>query len=310
VAYSTSGQPVRFLGLVEPQWRWLLCEATAADGLAVAFPSVKERLGRTNALPRVGGGYADPFSMVVRALREARRHVERATSAGIATAAICVPAMYPEAQRSALKQAASEAGWPQMHVINDAAAATMAHTGGGGNGLFLVYSLGYGSCENGLFRVEDGRYHALGHHEVTVPTGRLLDAEILAACLSESQNGTGADADAAREEADWLGLRRTAQQVKERLAGTEEEVAFPGRSVVFTRAAFDQRIRARAAETRKSIDTILDAADEHDCAAIIVGSRGLASEILSGKRGLSKRTISRLSQRFGVEPSVFLPVED
>jgi HTH-type transcriptional regulator / antitoxin HigA len=38
----------------------------------------------------------------------------------------------------------------------------------------------------------------------------------------------------------------------------------------------------------------------------IVGSRGLASEILNGKRGLSKRVIIRLAQRFRVSPSIFL----
>jgi HTH-type transcriptional regulator/antitoxin HigA len=38
----------------------------------------------------------------------------------------------------------------------------------------------------------------------------------------------------------------------------------------------------------------------------VVGSRGLASEILNGKRGLSKTIIARLAERFAVEPSVFL----
>jgi HTH-type transcriptional regulator / antitoxin HigA len=38
----------------------------------------------------------------------------------------------------------------------------------------------------------------------------------------------------------------------------------------------------------------------------VVGSRGLASEILSGKRGLSKAVIQRLAKRFCVSPSLFL----
>jgi HTH-type transcriptional regulator/antitoxin HigA len=37
----------------------------------------------------------------------------------------------------------------------------------------------------------------------------------------------------------------------------------------------------------------------------ILGSRGLASEVLNGKRGLSKALISKLAHRFGVEPSLF-----
>src|SRR5438477_7803307 len=38
----------------------------------------------------------------------------------------------------------------------------------------------------------------------------------------------------------------------------------------------------------------------------ILGSRGLASEVLNGKRGLSKTLIAKLSRRFGVDAAVFL----
>jgi HTH-type transcriptional regulator/antitoxin HigA len=38
----------------------------------------------------------------------------------------------------------------------------------------------------------------------------------------------------------------------------------------------------------------------------IIGSKGVASEILSGKRGLSKANIKRVAQHFRVSPEVFL----
>jgi HTH-type transcriptional regulator/antitoxin HigA len=38
----------------------------------------------------------------------------------------------------------------------------------------------------------------------------------------------------------------------------------------------------------------------------VLGARGLASEILNGKRGLSKSLIIKLAKRFGVEPDLFL----
>ena len=38
----------------------------------------------------------------------------------------------------------------------------------------------------------------------------------------------------------------------------------------------------------------------------VLGSRGLASEVLNGKRGLSKTLIAKLSRRFGVDPVLFL----
>jgi len=38
----------------------------------------------------------------------------------------------------------------------------------------------------------------------------------------------------------------------------------------------------------------------------VLGSRGLASEVLNGKRGLSKMMIGRLAERFAVEAGLFL----
>ncbi|MBI5197342.1 MAG: transcriptional regulator [Nitrospirae bacterium] len=38
-----------------------------------------------------------------------------------------------------------------------------------------------------------------------------------------------------------------------------------------------------------------------------VGSQGVVSEILSGKRELNVRQIGRLAKRFGVSPAVFIP---
>lgn len=38
----------------------------------------------------------------------------------------------------------------------------------------------------------------------------------------------------------------------------------------------------------------------------VLGSRGLASEVLNGKRGLSKRLIGRLAERFGVDAGLFI----
>jgi HTH-type transcriptional regulator/antitoxin HigA len=40
--------------------------------------------------------------------------------------------------------------------------------------------------------------------------------------------------------------------------------------------------------------------------AALIGSKGVASEILSGRRGLSKANIKRLAEYFRVSPEVFL----
>ena len=41
----------------------------------------------------------------------------------------------------------------------------------------------------------------------------------------------------------------------------------------------------------------------------VLGSRGLASEVLNGKRGLSKTLIAKLGKRFHVDPAFFLDVK-
>jgi HTH-type transcriptional regulator/antitoxin HigA len=42
----------------------------------------------------------------------------------------------------------------------------------------------------------------------------------------------------------------------------------------------------------------------------ILGTRGLASEVLNGKRGLSKTLIVKLATRFHVEPSLFFEISE
>jgi HTH-type transcriptional regulator/antitoxin HigA len=38
----------------------------------------------------------------------------------------------------------------------------------------------------------------------------------------------------------------------------------------------------------------------------VLGSRGLASEVLNGNRGLSKTLIRKLADKFGVDPGLFI----
>jgi len=51
--------------------------------------------------------------------------------------------------------------------------------------------------------------------------------------------------------------------------------------------------------------------EEHDLAQSDlpeIGSQGVVSEILAGKRDLNVRQISQLAERFGVSPAVFMPI--
>ena len=51
--------------------------------------------------------------------------------------------------------------------------------------------------------------------------------------------------------------------------------------------------------------------EEHDLAQSDlpeIGSQGVVSEILAGKRDLNVRQIAQLAERFGVSPAVFMPI--
>ena len=78
-------------------------------------------------------------------------------------------------------------------------------------------------------------------------------------------------------------------------------------------ADFERETTATHLRRLKPIDLLKHLMRENDMntsdLGAILGSRGLASEVLNGKRGLSKTLIAKLSRRFGLGPSVFLDVE-
>ena len=74
-------------------------------------------------------------------------------------------------------------------------------------------------------------------------------------------------------------------------------------------AGDDHRIEVRR-DTLKPIELLKHLMEENNMntseLGYVLGSRGLASEVLNGKRGLSKTLIAKLSRRFGVDPVLFL----
>jgi HTH-type transcriptional regulator / antitoxin HigA len=72
-----------------------------------------------------------------------------------------------------------------------------------------------------------------------------------------------------------------------------------------------ERLKFPSLFTRMSpLDALKFLMEENDMSTTdlgrVIGSRGLASEILNGKRGMSKAVIGRLAKRFLVNPSLFL----
>ena len=72
---------------------------------------------------------------------------------------------------------------------------------------------------------------------------------------------------------------------------------------------FEERYQIEPAAT--PIDVLRHLMEAHDQKQAdlveVFGSKGIASEVLNGKRGLSKAHIQRLSDKFHVSPEVFFP---
>ena len=64
----------------------------------------------------------------------------------------------------------------------------------------------------------------------------------------------------------------------------------------------------------KPVDVLKHLMDAHDMSTTalgkLIGSKGVASEILSGKRGFSKSQMVTLAKHFGVEPALFLQLPE
>ena len=61
-----------------------------------------------------------------------------------------------------------------------------------------------------------------------------------------------------------------------------------------------------APEPREMLRFLMEENDLNQSDLLELGSQGVVSEILSGKRRLNVKQVSRLAKRFGVSPAVFL----
>lgn len=110
---------------------------------------------------------------------------------------------------------------------------------------------------------------------------------------------------------------RRATEVVDRLATQAEGTLAPGEQDYLDTLALliEDYDRRQAPALDEGIDGVavlkhLMEANEMTVSELgtVLGSKGVASEVLSGKRSLSKAHMAKLSRRFNVDPSVFFPV--
>lgn len=201
-------------------WPSLLCESAPSSAIGVSFPSLKERLG-SNTTIRWNGAEVSPGQLVSRMFRAVYDAVGARSPSPLAGAVVAVPALYSARQRTALRDCAIEAGFSDVHLINDSVAAVIASTDRDSAQTALVYSVGYTGFEIGLVRAARGRYRALRYEGGRHPGGCTLDESILGSLLKAVQDHH-LRLDSARWESSlWMQVRSEAQRVKEELSHSQ-----------------------------------------------------------------------------------------
>ncbi|MFG2498054.1 Hsp70 family protein [Streptomyces sp. NPDC048441] len=215
--FALPGQPARRLEAAAADWPWLLCEPAPVGVLPVSFPGLKSRVGSGRPVHTLGASVS-PEGLVARMLRLLRERVERETSGTVAQTVISVPASYQSAQRSALRDAALEAGLAPARLISDAMAAVVGYASERDSGTFLVYGMGYEGFELGLVRCVRGHYRALGHEGAATSGGRAFDGEVLSSAVRLLREHRGPGSVTGLDTGVWLDLRQRAQAARESLS--------------------------------------------------------------------------------------------
>lgn len=130
-------------------------------------------------------------------------HDAPALAEGVGDVTLTVPATFSDAQRSALSQSASQAGFASIKIIDEPSAAVLAHLAGDDTDqVVVVYDLG-----GGTFDITVMRWSGAGSQVLGVGGDSYADYEIL---------GTGGDSYLGGDDIDLYCARWARQQVLER----------------------------------------------------------------------------------------------
>jgi hypothetical protein len=289
-AYSAHGDGAKLVTLAGAEWPWLLCEPATGGAVPVSFPSLKSRLGTAADADGV-----IPANVVVKALDVVRADILREPGTSIGHTVISVPARFFTSQRTALLAAAADAGLGDVSLITDSIATVIHQTAGARTGTYLVYGMGYGGYELGLIRAVRGTYRVLGYEGSFAPGGATFDAGILGSWLTALGRHGVVPSERYDGGADWLWLRRLAEQVKLRLAAGESvlfphAVPAPGGElhVQFDQSSFNRQIQAMVTGTLDRTTTLLErtelGVEAVDLVTMVGGSTGIPAlrEVVGG----------------------------
>jgi molecular chaperone DnaK (HSP70) len=201
---------------------------------------------------------------------------------------LAVPARYSAFRRSALRQAAQNAGFAKTGLINDCAAAALGHTFSRPESrTILVYSMGFHGFECSLVRFARQQIRELATDGVESPAGREIDLYIMGAVVDTLEKNSIKVPLRVWTSRHWFELRAIASDLKERLANEDNAIlemppyltnAAPAQ-ITFSRQMLDQAVEPAIDNTLKIVSHMLEeanlAANDVDEVLLVGGSTRL-----------------------------------
>jgi actin-like ATPase involved in cell morphogenesis len=173
------------------------------------------------------GALHPPAQVATFLFQQLRANAERMLRGPIGGAVVAVPALAGNLQRVATVQAAEQAAFKPVRLLNEPTAAAMGHTAGaGGDRLILVYALGAGYFETAVIRSAGKAFDALAVQGDSEIGGNAFDRQIAQQLLAKILERYGVDlsTDVAFQ---WL-LERQVEVAKKRLdRETETTIHLP-----------------------------------------------------------------------------------
>lgn len=246
---------------------WLICETLPASLLGVHFPSIKSRLGKE--LPYRENSPRGAATMFHARLIELRRQIEEQIGRAVGKLVVAVPAYYATLQREALVKFANQAGFSDVHLLNDSMAAIIGHTYRQTKACtVLLYTIGYSGYEIGLIRVANKRFRTLSYSGGASPSGATFDTLIMQGCLQGLAKSSLWSPSRDLSATGWLSLRNWAERLKETASTTAavtrqliiEEMGQEV-SVSILRATFEDSISSSIQVTLGAAERLLDEAN-------------------------------------------------
>jgi molecular chaperone DnaK len=258
----------------------------------------KREMGTDKVYDTSWGAYT-PTQLSAILLRKLKSETEKATRSTIDAAVVTIPANFSNEAREATLAAATAAGLPIQHMINEPTAAALYYAFSAGTdlaGVYAVFDLGGGTFDVTIIRVDGKNIEVLASEGVNRLGGDDFDVKLIELVRRKYSDATGGELD--KEE---FG-RPQAEDLKKELSLKQSDNArargTAGRKdIQVTRTEFEEAISTQLAQIELLCETAIEEAD--------VAASDIREIILAGGSTRMPAVHQIVKRVFGREPITF-----